>query len=158
MAFRIFGRFIMPVICVLCILVGTQAASHATECQPQFEDYPAEKITLKPPHKIKLSSQRTHKFRTQLRQALKIRPNFSGHYVLLTWGCGSPCHEIALVSATNGSVYFAPFLGRLGEDFRLSSRLLVLNPKPNNLFNRACHVWTNKSFKEVECCSNKRPN
>lgn len=35
-------------------------------------------------------------------------PNFTGHYVLVQWGCGSNCMEAALINANNGKVLRLP--------------------------------------------------
>lgn len=68
-------------------------------------------------------------------------PNFAGHYVIVTWGCGSPCMMAAIVDLRSGRVFPPPFhhgsdhsyfevpwdFPRPPLDYRLNSRLLVAN-------------------------------
>jgi hypothetical protein len=68
------------------------------------------------------------RFRTRLREGAAAGPNFAGHFTIVSWGCGTDCQVIAMVNALNGAVVFAPFVSELGQEFRLGSRLLVLNP------------------------------
>lgn len=97
------------------------------------------------------SHPRAQEYRSQLRRAVGRSANFSGHYVLLTWGCGSPCHEIALVDVLNGQVTIAPFHGRTNEIYRANSRLLILNSPPTPLFETQYYEWTGQEFRELIC-------
>jgi hypothetical protein len=68
-------------------------------------------------------------------------PNFAGHYVIVTWGCGSPCLMAAIVDEKNGRVFPPPFHNGPGDSYfqvpwdfpmeplvyRLDSRLLIAN-------------------------------
>jgi len=79
---------------------------------------------------------RDRQYRTRLRAAAAERPNFEGHYVLTTWGCGTECLYGAAVNLRTGRVTFLPFatccLGEApnGDEemvaFRRDSTLLVL--------------------------------
>lgn len=97
------------------------------------------------------SHPRAREFRTQLKKAVGKPPNFASHYVLVTWGCGSPCHEIALVDARDGRVFFAPFFGRTTETFQADSRLLILNEPSTPLFDTEYYEWTGQDFRELSC-------
>lgn len=66
-------------------------------------------------------------FRTRLREAAKERPNFAGHMIVTTWGCGASCQAVALIDARNGKVYFGP-TASAGVKHRADSRLLIVNP------------------------------
>ena len=69
-------------------------------------------------------------------------PNFAGHYVIVTWGCGSPCMMAAIVDLKSGRVFPPPFHHGPGHSYfqvpwafpaqpalayRLNSRLLIAN-------------------------------
>jgi hypothetical protein len=47
-------------------------------------------------------------YRTQLRGWAKEKPNFAGHYILATWGCGTGCTQIAIIDAITGKVFHPP--------------------------------------------------
>lgn len=108
----------------------------AADRAPQFGDLPA---TGGPPTRNAplVLTRQDATFRTRLRQAATERPNFAGHYVLTTWGCGSGCIMGAVINARNGRVTFLPAAVHRGFDdngpevdrieFRADSRLLVLN-------------------------------
>ena len=74
-------------------------------------------------------------FRTRIRTAATQPPNFAGHYVLATWGCGLECVSYAIIDAKTGEVYFdnvticcwSPAVPASFEPVRgqLASRLLV---------------------------------
>ena len=73
-------------------------------------------------------SEFTHMFRTRIRNAGKNDyPNFAGHYIITTWGCGSSCQYGAIIDATNGHVLELP-IAYYGHEYNLESRLLVVNP------------------------------
>lgn len=75
-------------------------------------------------------------------------PNFAGRYIIVRWGCGSPCIQMAVVDAGTGIVYSPPITANgsgfvlplltLGNrvsrpaevDFRLSSRLMMVGATP----------------------------
>lgn len=53
--------------------------------------------------------------------------NFGGHYILVTWGCGSPCSSGAIVDVFNGNVFPIPTTA-FGYSFRKNSTLLISDP------------------------------
>ena len=53
--------------------------------------------------------------------------NFSGHYNLARWGCGTNCINGAITDLQTGLVYDIP-PASLDYQFRSNSRLLVINP------------------------------
>ena len=90
------------------------------------------------PHQapILLPNTAAWKYRTRIREAAKGPPNFTGHYVLATWGCGIECLIFGIIDLETGKVWcddrsvccwgYQP-----GNDFepirfRLNSRLLIL--------------------------------
>lgn len=74
-------------------------------------------------------------FRTRIREAAAQPPNFAGHYVLATWGCGAECVSYAIIDAKTGAVFFDSrtvccWGAAVPGDFepvrgQLSSRLLI---------------------------------
>lgn len=104
------------------------AAAPAQDKAAPFARYPAG-----PAYKGKTApvDLRSHKdarmLRTRLREAARQRPNFAGHMIVTTWGCGTSCQVVALIDARTGKVTFGP-TASVGVAHRLSSRLLVVNP------------------------------
>ncbi|MGH6883735.1 MAG: hypothetical protein ACREFM_22625, partial [Hypericibacter sp.] len=49
-------------------------------------------------------------FKTALRGGAKDGPNFTGHFTIVGWGCGSACLDFGILDARNGHVYFPPEL------------------------------------------------
>jgi len=106
-----------------------------TSTPPRFGDFPA--LGSPPPRNAPLVlTPRDRLYRTRLRAAAAGRPNFAGHYVLVTWGCGTECLMGAAINARTGRVTFLPFatccFGEAPEGtedmiaFRADSALLVL--------------------------------
>jgi hypothetical protein len=48
-------------------------------------------------------------FQTAIREAWRDGINYSGHYVVANWGCGSGCTQFAVVDAITGIIYDPPF-------------------------------------------------
>jgi hypothetical protein len=61
-----------------------------------------------------------------LRLGSQEGPNFAGHFTVITWGCGSPCHTTVVVDAKSGRV-FDGLTSQYDEEYRLDSRLLVID-------------------------------
>jgi hypothetical protein len=121
---------------------------------PRFEDYPAKPFAGANAAPDVTSDPLSKRYRTQLRSWAGEKPNFAGHYILATWGCGTSCMQIAIIDAISGKVFHpvgarvntiedvdadALVDGREGErrnDFgalryRPDSRLLVLFGTPD---------------------------
>jgi hypothetical protein len=100
------------------------------------------------------SDPRSRRYRTQLKSWALQKPNFAGHYILATWGCGTSCTEVAVIDAMTGKVFHPPevrtnyiedvdtdVLVEVGEGGRradfgalhhsVDSRLLILFGSPN---------------------------
>jgi hypothetical protein len=73
---------------------------------PDFNQYPARPMYNGPiaPPDVK-SHPRSRLFRTMIRDGAKQRPNFAGHYTIVTWGCGAGCVSYAIVDAQTGKVF-----------------------------------------------------
>jgi hypothetical protein len=69
--------------------------------------------------------------RESLDESAGERPNFAGHFILADCGCGTLCHDPAIVDATTGRVCFLHDFDEYAPatyTFRLDSRLLIVNP------------------------------
>ncbi|HEX8288534.1 MAG TPA: hypothetical protein VF556_11085 [Pyrinomonadaceae bacterium] len=71
-----------------------------------------------------------------MKEALNDKPNFAGHYIITTWGCGTGCQVGPVIDAKTGKVYYLPF--PVGQDyqadddfkpaeFRLDSKLITFS-------------------------------
>lgn len=145
------GRFVWT--CVLTFVAGAQP--HGL---PRFEDFPARDVFIGIAANPRLTTAEERRFRTVIRQGVMKGwgvadgitgkemagpgPNFAGHYIIVTWGCGSPCLMAAIVDLKTGHVYPPPFHHGPGHSyfqvpwafpmepplsFRLDSRLLIAN-------------------------------
>jgi hypothetical protein len=97
-----------------------------------FKDFKAP-VYKGPIAKLNIHSSHTARlFRTVLREGYK-KPevNFAGHYVLVYWGCGSPCKSGAIIDVKNGKVYDIPTAGE-DYDYKPDSRMLFINPPMQN--------------------------
>lgn len=104
---------------------------------PQFRDYAADEIYTGATAPLVLKKDDLI-FRTRLRWAAKnVKPNFAGHYILTTWGCGAQCVIGAVIDAKTGHVHWWNFSvccwGFDTDDkfnpieFRRDSRLIVFS-------------------------------
>ena len=142
---------------------------------PRFDDYPAKPYTGPNAAPDVLGDPRSRMYRTQLRGWAKEKPNFAGHYILATWGCGTGCTQIAVIDALTGKVFHPPGartnsvvnvhdellvegdssprradFGALR--YRADSRLLILFGTPEDrVANRGItyFVWQNDSLRKV---------
>lgn len=44
-------------------------------------------------------------FRTRLREGASAKPNFAGHYAVVSWGCGPECQQYLVVDLRDSKVY-----------------------------------------------------
>jgi len=85
--------------------------------------------------------------RAKLKAAARQKPNFAGHYIIVTWSCGVECLSGAVVDAITGKVYPLPVTvccwnqeGRpplTPIEFHRDSKLLVLKGGRNG---KACDL------------------
>lgn len=71
---------------------------------PRFENYPAERYTGKNAKPVLNGDATTRMFRSRIKNWSKARPNFAGHYILATWGCGPDCIQVAIIDVITGKV------------------------------------------------------
>ena len=104
-----------------------------------FDDYKVSRIDHKRHAELNLNSNKfARNFRTRLREGYSAdTANFAGHYTFVYWGCGSPCQSSLLIDRQTGKVYDSP-CASLGYDFRVDSRMLIVNPPDTNGFYDDC--------------------
>ena len=79
-------------------------------------------------------------FKTRLEEGLAGGVNFSSSFIVVTWGCGSSCQQLAIINARDGNVYF-PFdslqdykqgngsiIGAEDISYSIDSNLLIVRP------------------------------
>lgn len=124
-----------------------------------FDDYQTE-LYFGQKKKINYQSNRlAREYRTVITNGYaELDINFGGHYVLITWGCGSPCSSGAIVDAKTGSVYAIPTTG-FGYSYRNNSTLLLCNPPDEKNYNYIFedystevieYIWNEKAKKFIE--------
>jgi hypothetical protein len=141
---------------------------------PRFEDYPAQLYTGPNAAPDVQSEPLSRRYRTQLRGWATEKPNFAGHYIVATWGCGTSCTQIAVIDAASGKVFHpagirinysdvdadlpvdtAPSPRRADFDalrYRPDSRLLIVSGTPEGrVQNRGISyfVWENEKLRRL---------
>jgi hypothetical protein len=150
----VIARVWKPVLIAITFGLATFAQ---TSRVPRFEDYPVEAVYTGKPAEPVLVTPEEQRFRTVIRRGVaqgwgvedgvtgkeiaNPGPNFAGRYVIVKWGCGSPCLMAAFVDLANGRVLPPPFHHGPGHSFfqvpwafpkvplqyRVNSRLLIAN-------------------------------
>ena len=129
------------VIVVIAVLTGVAAAE-----EWPFQKYPAPVIHVKPaPLKLSIPIAKQHI--SAMQAAVRLGPNFAGHFTIATWGCGTSCGVYVVVNNATGNVYAPPeiargvSLGLGGPEFRPNSRLMVVAncPDPGVYGLKNCH-------------------
>ena len=142
---------------------------------PRLKDYPAKPYSGPNASPDLRGDRRSRTYRTQLRRWAAEKPNFAGHYILATWGCGTGCTQIAIIDALTGNVFHPPGArtnsvvdvhhellvdggsSRYRADFgalrySVDSRLLILIGTPEDrIENRGISyfVWENDGLKRI---------
>ena len=131
---------------VLAVCVAGEVAAGAAEvpgqpCDPaalpQYEDFAVSLQTPAVPPVLKTDNRFARKYRTRLIEGLRDNSvNFAGHYVMITWGCGTTCLDGGMVDAQTGRAIALPFpldiFGSFEVDiadpllYRADSRLVVM--------------------------------
>lgn len=105
------------------------AAAVACRDLPVFEDYPAGPAHAGVPAVVDFTSEpAAREFLTAITAAQAGGPNFAGHYAVASWACGTSCQQNAVVDAASGRIVAFNVGSEYGVDYRLDSRLLVVNP------------------------------
>lgn len=145
-------------IAVLVSLLVVSTPAQKPRPGPRFEDFLVRNIFSGTPARPALETTEEREFRTVIRRGVAKGwgvddgitgrpfpgpgPNFAGHYVIVAWGCGSPCLMAAIVDLKTGRVFPPPFHHGPGGSYfhvpwafpmdpplsyRLDSRLLIAN-------------------------------
>jgi len=84
--------------------------------------------------------------------------NFSGHYAIISWGCGSPCQMNAIIDLTTGKID-ETFSTSNGLDFKKNSYLLILDPPDKSMFDKhyrdligppKFYIWEKNKLKKLK--------
>lgn len=96
-----------------------------TMLPPRFDSYPATLALISRPSEVDFNSHpEAKRYRTMLRNGQEEGPNFAGDMTVVSWGCGTACTTLALISVMDGKV--ADIQSGCGEpDFSHQSRLLI---------------------------------
>lgn len=119
----------------ISVIIEGEGKEDFDRSPPTFEEY----LAIRPPKRdqpviLNLNShQSAAMYRTRLIGGVTKGPNFAGHYALVSWGCGNECQGVLVVDLNTGQVYSVqdesqPLQGSRGFDFRLESRLLIVDP------------------------------
>lgn len=118
---------------IFALSVGPTAAASL-----DFASHPVAERYAGPNATPVLKSKQDREFRTRLREAAKQTPNFAGHYIVTTFGCGSSCVMGAAIDARSGLVTWLPFTICCWEDarsepveFRPDSALMIVRGMRN---------------------------
>src|ERR1700758_72588 len=85
-------KILMASVCLMALASPTLANG-----VPKFAQFPAREYSHKPTGRVDLSTSNAYDFRTRLREGARQKANFAGHYVVVTWGCGTNCNMGAVV-------------------------------------------------------------
>jgi len=120
---------VRSIIALLTAAIGSPPITFAQPVRqpPRFEDYAVTQVFTGTPAAPVLVTADERMFRTRIREGVtkgegvlrdgkeQPGPNFAGHYIVVTWACGSPCGMMAIADAVTGKVYAPP----ISEGFRL---------------------------------------
>ncbi len=96
------------------------------EKNPEFEDYPARATWSQNRQKPILDTEEKKQFKSLIKEASKLEPNFNRKYRLLTYDCGTMSHSFFIINLEDG-VVTPGFNFEINLDYRLDSSLLIKN-------------------------------
>ncbi|MET0394771.1 MAG: hypothetical protein ABW019_16620 [Chitinophagaceae bacterium] len=113
----------------------------ATRFEPyiSFSDFNISRIDHRSKAPLDFSSNpEARYYRTRIREGYREDSvNFAGHYTLVIWGCGAPCQAAVIIDRQTGKIYDVPTASG-GYEFRVDSRLLIVNPPDEDGFYDDC--------------------
>lgn len=166
-------NLLMLITACLAFLFINIAYADATNA-PQYSDYPAVVLCKKTkPVTLDLTdNKQAQAFQTRLQAAARKQPNFAGHYILTSWGCGAFCQTIAIIDAQTGKVYMPRLSDKNWDNYlvgwtyekpRVDSRLLVITAQlattprsnPDSLkgpfkYAKAYYQWQNDQLVSIQ--------
>lgn len=122
---------LLGVACIATSFVWAETPpTYQSECGLlSFSDFPSETLAVKKAPLVLERGTRAWEFRTVVRGAYKEGAiNFNGRYVTFDIGCGLSCQFWVFIDASTGRVFVPEGVSSLGAEFRLDSRLFVINP------------------------------
>lgn len=135
----------------LPMILAAIPAAQAEEPPPSFADHPGAAHFNGRNAKPMPATAEARRFRTMIRDGARQKPNFDGHYIVTTWGCGSDCEMGAIIDAVSGKVISLPVVagspagtkaGSSHFDYRLDSRLLVMRGMIREVPPMGAHYFT----------------
>lgn len=107
---------------------GAVMADATHQCA-DFAKSPVENVYVGPHAKPDFaSSPDASRFKTRILRDYTGKPDFAGHYQVVSWGCGSNCHVFVLIDTKTGKITFAPSSASLGAEYRHDSALFIIDP------------------------------
>jgi hypothetical protein len=107
---------------------------------PRFMDYPVSESFSGKTAPLVLSRE-ARMYRTCLNEAARQKPNFAGHFIVTTWGCGTECIMGAIIDSAKGRVFMLPTTlccwgANVDEkfnpvEFKANSKLIILSGARN---------------------------
>ncbi len=101
---------------------------------PSFADYPAdgEAFFGEPAEPDFATLPGARLFRTAIIRGATEGPNLARRFTVVSWGCGSQCHQFVILDAASGRITEG-FTTMWGVEHRLESELLIVNPRPDDI-------------------------
>lgn len=109
--------------------------------RPQFSDYPVQQIYQGKPS-VPILSKSQREYRTVIREGAKSKVQFSGHYTLPAFGCGTGCTDFYIVDSISGKVY---------DGFAVSDSLAWIMKPGNENFPRIEFRPNSRLFRVTGC-------
>jgi len=152
-------------ITIAAMLALIASAAHASGGTPKFIDYPVAHIYKGKHGPVKPEADDSPDFKWQLKQTLKGRVNFAGHYIVFTYDCGTACITGSIVDVISGEVVdgfpdgyvIGDDSDSFSADYRANSHLLIItgisgsdvsdSPRPKT----RCFVMGREKLKEISC-------
>jgi hypothetical protein len=114
------------ILALVCSGIGAQTKPARL---PKFQDYSIREIFNQTPHAPLIVTAEQRRFRSRIREGAG-KPNFAGHYSVITSGCESPCLRVVICDAITGVIYGPP-LAPTNDVFAIPL-LLFPNSVPSN--------------------------
>ncbi len=128
----------MSFLFALLLMASLLLPQAGTGAAPPFSQFAAPRERVTRPAKVKLTDAKDRQYATRLREFGSRPPNFAGHFVLASWGCGASCVMGAAINAQTGEIVWLPFTVCCWDfdtseplEFRNDSRLLIVHGSRN---------------------------
>ena len=102
-------KIVKIILMIMSLLIGDRSISQTIEGY-KFEKYKPKEISIKKKAKVNYFSNPTaREYRTRISEGYKYDEiNFAGHYITISWGCGTGCMSGVMVDIQDGKVYDLP--------------------------------------------------